>query len=88
MLGLQFHLEMNRHGIQQIIENDASELIPGKYIQTSEKMLSENKNFAEIREVMYQFFELLSHQHQKASQPVWVTGMLFVLDSCESNDLT
>jgi GMP synthase (glutamine-hydrolysing) len=70
VLGLQFHLEMNRQGVQQLIENCASELIPGKYIQTSEEMLSENKNFAKIHEVMYQFLELLSHQYQKAVQRV------------------
>lgn len=68
VLGLQFHLEVDQQGVRQMIENSASELVAGKYVQSSEEMLSENRNFATIHEVMYHFLEMLSCHYPKAVQ--------------------
>jgi GMP synthase (glutamine-hydrolysing) len=40
VLGLQFHLEPLRTGIQQFVANSSSQLVEGKYIQTKEILLS------------------------------------------------
>jgi GMP synthase (glutamine-hydrolysing) len=66
VLGLQFHLEVDRQGVRQMIENSASELVAGKYVQSSEEMLSANRNFATIHKVMYHFLEMLSCHYHKA----------------------
>ncbi|MDZ4876831.1 MAG: hypothetical protein CLLPBCKN_006266 [Chroococcidiopsis cubana SAG 39.79] len=68
VLGLQFHLEVDRQGVRQMIENSASELVAGKYVQSSEEMLSANRNFATIHKVMYHFLEMLSCHDRKAVQ--------------------
>ncbi|MGL5792900.1 MAG: type 1 glutamine amidotransferase [Waterburya sp.] len=68
VLGLQFHLEVDQQGVRQMIENSASELVAGKYVQSSEEMLSENRNFATIQGVMYRFLEMLSCHYHKAVQ--------------------
>lgn len=68
VLGLQFHLEVDHQGIRQMIENCASELVAGKYVQSSEEMLSIDRNFATINEVMYHFLEMLSCHYPRAVQ--------------------
>ncbi|PSB46825.1 amidotransferase [Cyanosarcina cf. burmensis CCALA 770] len=68
VLGLQFHLEVDRQGVRQMIENSASELVAGKYIQSSEEILSANRNFAIMHKVMYRFLEILSCHDRKPVQ--------------------
>ncbi|MBN3943600.1 MAG: type 1 glutamine amidotransferase [Nostoc sp.] len=52
VLGLQFHLESTKDSVRQIIENCASELVTGKYIQKTEEMLALDDNFSNINTVM------------------------------------
>jgi GMP synthase-like glutamine amidotransferase len=39
VIGLQFHLEVTRQGVEAMIENCRNELIPGPYVQTAAQML-------------------------------------------------
>lgn len=57
VLGLQFHLESTQDSVRQIIENCASELIVGKYIQKPEDMLARDDNFSNINTVMSKILE-------------------------------
>jgi GMP synthase-like glutamine amidotransferase len=68
VLGLQFHLEVDQQGLRQMIENGASELVAGTYVQSSEKMLSENRYFATINVLMYHFLEMLSCRYHRTVQ--------------------
>lgn len=57
VLGLQFHLESTQDSVRQIIENCASELVVGKYIQKPEEMLARDDNFGNINTVMSKILE-------------------------------
>jgi GMP synthase (glutamine-hydrolysing) len=52
VLGLQFHLESTKESVHQIIENCASELVTGKYIQKPEEMLARDDDFRNINTAM------------------------------------
>jgi GMP synthase-like glutamine amidotransferase len=52
VLGLQFHLESTKESVHQIIENCASELVTGKYIQKPEEMLARDGDFKKINSFM------------------------------------
>ncbi len=52
VLGLQFHLESTKESVHQIIENCASELVAGKYIQKPEEMLVRDDDFRKINYLM------------------------------------
>ncbi|MEH2242736.1 type 1 glutamine amidotransferase [Nostoc sp.] len=52
VLGLQFHLESTKYSVRQIIENCASELVVGKYIQKPEEMLARDDDFNNINTTM------------------------------------
>ncbi|MHC5934715.1 type 1 glutamine amidotransferase [Nostoc sp.] len=57
VLGLQFHLESTQESVRQIIENCASELVTGKYIQKSEEMLARDDDFSNINTAMCKILE-------------------------------
>lgn len=57
VLGLQFHLESTPDSVRQIIENCASELVPGKYIQKPEEMLTQDDDFSNINTAMSKILE-------------------------------
>ncbi|MBD2664280.1 glutamine amidotransferase class-I [Richelia sinica FACHB-800] len=57
VIGLQFHLESTQESVRQIIENCADELVPGKYIQQPEDMLSQDDNFSQINNWMQHILE-------------------------------
>lgn len=52
VLAMQFHLEVKKENVQAIINHCADELVAGKYIQKSEKMLSQEENFKKINRAM------------------------------------
>lgn len=54
VLGLQFHLESTPESVEQIIANCRDDLVPGKYIQTPDEMLSKPDRFRQINEIMGQ----------------------------------
>ncbi|MBW4629170.1 MAG: type 1 glutamine amidotransferase [Brasilonema octagenarum HA4186-MV1] len=57
VLGLQFHLESTKDSVRQIIENCASELVAGKYIQKPEEMLARDDDFSNINTAMCKILE-------------------------------
>ncbi|MEH2165240.1 MAG: type 1 glutamine amidotransferase [Nostoc sp.] len=57
VLGLQFHLESTQDSVRQIIENCASELVAGKYIQKPEEMLARNDDFSNINTAMHKILD-------------------------------
>ena len=52
VIGLQFHLESSPESINQLILNCSDELVEGRYIQTSEQILSNENNVREINRIM------------------------------------
>lgn len=52
VIGLQFHLESSIESINQLILNCSDELIEGRYIQTSDQILSNESNVREINGIM------------------------------------
>ncbi|MEH2404304.1 type 1 glutamine amidotransferase [Nostoc sp.] len=61
VLGLQFHLESTKDSVQQIVENCASELVTGKYIQKPEEMLARDDDFSNINTAMYKILEYFAN---------------------------
>lgn len=57
VLGLQFHLESTQDSVLQIIDNCASELVTGKYIQKPEEMLARDDDFSNINTAMCKILE-------------------------------
>lgn len=57
VLGLQFHLESTKDSVRQIIENCASELVAGKYIQKPEEILARDDDFSKINTAMCHILE-------------------------------
>ena len=41
VVGLQFHLEMTREGMEMLIRHCQSELVPGNYVQQTHELLRE-----------------------------------------------
>jgi GMP synthase-like glutamine amidotransferase len=53
VIGLQFHLETTPEAAQQLVSNCREELIPAKYIQTEEEILSANlQSYKSINQLM------------------------------------
>ncbi|ARV60559.1 amidotransferase [Nostocales cyanobacterium HT-58-2] len=57
VLGLQFHLESTKDSVYQMIENCASEIVVGKYIQKPEEMLAQDDYFIKINTAMCKILE-------------------------------
>ena len=58
VLGLQFHLEVAKESILALIQNCKDELVPGKFIQSAEQMVSYSDNeFIMLNDVMRKIFE-------------------------------
>jgi GMP synthase-like glutamine amidotransferase len=53
VIGLQFHLEMNKKTIGNVIENCRDELIEGTYIQREEEMLNKDSFLVESKLSMF-----------------------------------
>ncbi len=57
VVGLQFHLDVTRKTVEQLIENGALELVSGKYIQKPEQMMRPADEFKNIRKYMYKMLD-------------------------------
>lgn len=60
ILSLQFHLEVTKESVPQIIENCGDELVEGKYIQRPETILARDNFFAQANQMMWQILDNLS----------------------------
>jgi len=59
VVGLQFHLETTRASAAQLIDNCADEIVPGRFIQSPEQMLSDPDRFETINSLMASLLESL-----------------------------
>jgi len=59
VVGLQFHLDVQRENIEQWIKNGAAELVQGSYVQTPEQMLVPENEFEKIQKYMYKILDHL-----------------------------
>jgi GMP synthase-like glutamine amidotransferase len=59
VLALQFHLDLKRENVEQLIKNCGRELTAAPYVQTAEKMLGQNNQFAIIEKYMRQILDNL-----------------------------
>ncbi|MDQ7055613.1 MAG: hypothetical protein Q9M89_03650 [Persephonella sp.] len=58
VVGLQFHLETSEESAKALIENSAGELMEkGKYIQSSEEMLSDREKFLQIEKLLFKLLD-------------------------------
>lgn len=57
VLALQFHLDLKRENIEQLIKNCGNELIASPYIQTAKQMLAQSDQFAVIKKYMRQILD-------------------------------
>lgn len=57
VIALQFHLDLKRENVEQLIENCGGELTKEKYIQTPEQMLLSPDEFRLIQEHMYKLLD-------------------------------
>ena len=57
VVGLQFHMEVTRSGILNLIENCRDELVIGPYIQTPEEMLSTEDRLENMHRMMCAFLD-------------------------------
>lgn len=65
VVGLQFHLEMTRQGIERIIQNCRDELTEGTFIQSAEEMISQSGYIEENHKFLYLLLNRLENQWQK-----------------------
>jgi len=57
VIGLQFHLDVTRMMVEQLIENGALELVNAPHIQTPEQMLRPDDEFKNIQKYMYKLLD-------------------------------
>ncbi len=60
VVGLQFHLETTEQGMNRLIEHCGHEIVPGKYVQSAEKMRAHKAHFSEIRSLMVRMLDALA----------------------------
>jgi GMP synthase (glutamine-hydrolysing) len=61
VLGFQFHLEITRRGLQDLIENCGHEIIDGPFIQKPDFMLADKKRFSQINHWMIRLLDDLAN---------------------------
>jgi GMP synthase-like glutamine amidotransferase len=59
VIGLQFHVEMNKQTIKNVIENCRDELVEGKYIQKEDEMLDREDFLTESRQLIFRLMDNL-----------------------------
>ncbi len=57
VIGLQFHLDVKRMMVEQLIEHGAAELVKAQYIQSPEQMLRPDDEFENIQKYMYKLLD-------------------------------
>jgi GMP synthase-like glutamine amidotransferase len=57
VIGLQFHLDVTRESVKQLIENCEAELVSAPYIQMPQQLLSSADEFEEIRKYMHKLLD-------------------------------
>lgn len=65
VIALQFHMEITRNGVMELINNCSNELVSGKYIQRPEELLNNNEGFNKLNNLMFQFLDRLENYQTK-----------------------
>ncbi len=67
VIGLQFHLEMTKESVQEIVANCRDELVPGEYIQIEENILSApSERYNSTNQLMNKVLEYLHQNYLKS----------------------
>jgi len=61
VVGLQFHLEMDRTAAETLLQNCAAEMVPDDYVQTSHEILAADAPFAETCGLMEKILDYLDN---------------------------
>lgn len=61
-IGLQFHLESTAEGIKRLVENCQSEIRTGKYIQSPDEMLSQDRALDGLGALMTRFLDAMENK--------------------------
>lgn len=62
VLGIQFHLEMTRESLKEMIKNGKSELTKEKYIQSEEEIRNQEKLIENNKKVLFLILDRLARQ--------------------------
>ena len=62
VLGIQFHLEMTKESLNEMIKNGKSELIKGKYIQSEEEIRSQENYIEKNKQILFIILDRLARQ--------------------------
>jgi len=62
VLALQFHLEVTKESVTELVENCRDELVQGEYIQTEEEIMGESRFFESNQELMFGLLNYLCSQ--------------------------
>lgn len=61
VLGLQFHFEVTAESLRQLIDHCAAEIVPGRYVQSAEQMLTvPQATFDRLHESLYRLLDGLA----------------------------
>jgi GMP synthase-like glutamine amidotransferase len=61
VLGIQFHLDYTREGVECMLNNCSDELIPGPYVQSPEMILSLDHRFQRTKKHLYSLLDSIAH---------------------------
>ncbi len=59
VVGLQFHLELNRENVEALIRNCSADLVQGEFIQTPTRILEPKEDFQQSNSRMSEFLDRL-----------------------------
>jgi GMP synthase (glutamine-hydrolysing) len=60
VIGIQFHPESTRESVQGILEQSASDLVPGHFVQSRQEVLASDEYYEELRAVMFGILDRLA----------------------------
>lgn len=61
LIGLQFHLEIGREGLERLVRHCGNELLEdGEYVQRPEIILEEGRDYAAMRTILFQLLDQIA----------------------------
>ncbi len=61
LIGLQFHLEIDREGLKRLVHHCGNELLEdGEYVQRPEIILDEGRDYAPMRTILFQLLDQIA----------------------------
>ncbi|MCK4750531.1 MAG: type 1 glutamine amidotransferase, partial [Bacteroidales bacterium] len=62
VIALQFHLEVTRSGVKDLVDHCREELVSGPYIQDEKDILGESRYYETNQKLLFQLLDYLSNQ--------------------------